>query len=73
MIAKSDDSVWNSSLPIGNEAYKLIKLTKSFELTVYDFQRFQKLRAIYETDRNSYEIIEMKFSHIGLYKYKNNN
>ena len=66
LISRSDDYLWVSSLPIGNEAYRLIKLTKSYELTIYNFQRLHKLRSINEADKNNYDMIEMKFSHIGI-------
>ena len=67
LISRSDDYLWTSSLPIGGEAYRLIKLTKSYELTIHNFQRLHKLRSIYETDKINFDIIEMKFSHIGMF------
>lgn len=69
LISRSDDNLWDSSLPIGHEAYRLIKLTKSYELTIYDFQRLHKLRSIYEKDKTNYDLIEMKFSNIGKFIY----
>jgi hypothetical protein len=65
LISQSNDILWNYSLPIGNEAYKIIKLTNLFQLTMHDFQLFHKLRSTNEKIKNSFEIIELKFSHIG--------
>ena len=41
LISQSNDILWNYSLPIGNEAYKIIKLANLFQLTIHDFQIFQ--------------------------------
>jgi hypothetical protein len=50
LLSLSSDPLWNYSLPIGSESFRIIELVKYLSLTIFDYQRLNQLNEDYADD-----------------------